>query len=56
VTEREALVQLGLPEPEPFRQVRMKPADYERWDEWNARRIEALAIARSLAPAVDEGA
>ncbi len=45
MTDREAMLALAAPEPEPFRQVRWKADDYRRWDAWNRRRIKALIHA-----------
>lgn len=46
MTEREALIALATPEPdEPLYD---NPDATRRKDEWNARRIEALRLARSL--------
>lgn len=42
MSDREALLALYAPEPEPFDQVRRQPGDYEEWDTWNALRIEAI--------------
>ncbi len=42
VTDREAMIALATPAPEPFKQVRWKHHDYVKWDKWNHRRIKAL--------------
>jgi hypothetical protein len=48
MTEREALLALAAPEPEPFRQVWPSSEERAAWQAWNARRIEALRLAREL--------
>jgi hypothetical protein len=45
---QKALRALATPPPEPFRQVRWRHGDFARWDEWNAKRIEALKVAGRL--------
>lgn len=48
MTEREALIVLATPPPEPLKQVMWNHDDLVRWDEWNARRLEALKVAEQV--------
>jgi hypothetical protein len=48
MTEREALKQLGIPEPDVFETMKTTTEQLNTWQEWNDRRIEALKIARAL--------
>jgi hypothetical protein len=54
MSAQEALLALATPPPEPFRQVMWTHDDFARWDEWNARRLEALKVAE-LAAGVSGG-
>lgn len=48
MTDREALLALAAPQPEPFRQVRPTAADNARWQAWHDRYNAALLCARGL--------
>jgi hypothetical protein len=55
MTEREALLWLATPEPEPFHQVRSKLADTKRWDHWRRKTTEALHVAQRVGAPLDLG-
>lgn len=56
MTDREAMLALAAREPEPFRQVALKHADYVAHDAWNRRRNAALQHARAVARELDAAA
>jgi len=47
MTDREAMLILAEPVPEPFHQVLPSAADKARWQAWHDRYIAAVAHARS---------
>jgi len=47
MTDREAMLALATPEPEPFKQVYPSVEDDERWQVWHDRYNAALAHARA---------
>lgn len=46
MTDREAMLTLAEPVPEPFRQVLPSAEDRARWQSWHERYLAAVAHAR----------